>query len=477
MERDDAIAIAEGLLTRISPDQALVVVPDRIRETPDLFELDYDTEAFVRTGDRSQSLVGAGSVIVDRRDGAVVRTGNLFDDDGAEAEILRRHAATPAPEQLSAAADRLWVRLPWTVSRWLTFPGRVLADGRYLASYGPAGVALPLAALVVGLILGARPWTDDVFTYTQSIGIIGALLGLGVLGGALGTWATLGYAVGELVLARTPPLGALLTPGLEGRLRFMWPGWLASYLILLLVVAAAPVLADGARQAVRRRLARLPDTGGVVGDVAFVAATSALVWVWCLSTSYLIRAVFVSRDAAPQLEAVTTVQLRTSGLVLLALLAAAGRVALERVGAAHPVVPRTWAAIVPPPLPQYPAPVAAVGLVVLAYLQTVVLSGLIVGWAQFLGVLVALAAGLLLGRLLLPSTGWARSVRRVPVLVRFVAVVGMAMLAAYPFVARAYEPGNEPKDFLPLLVGIVVSAVAAGVLLPAGPRRRRGLSA
>lgn len=33
VERDDAIAIAEGLLTRISPDQALVVVPDRIRET------------------------------------------------------------------------------------------------------------------------------------------------------------------------------------------------------------------------------------------------------------------------------------------------------------------------------------------------------------------------------------------------------------------------------------------------------------
>jgi len=474
VERDDAIAIAEALLERISPGQALAVVPDRIRETPDVFELDFDTVEFVRTGDRGRSLVGAGSIIVDRRDGTVARTGNLLDDGGAEAEIVRRHAETPPPEQISRLADLLWVRLPWAVARRSTFPGRVAADGRYLASYGPAGVAVPIAALVIGFVLGARPWTDEVFTYTQSIGIIGVLLALGVLGGALGTWATLGYAVGELLLARTPPLGALLATGIEGRLRFMWPGWLASYLVLLLVVAAAPVLGDTARQVVRRRLSRMPDTGGVVGDVVFVAATSAVVWVWCLSTTYLIRAVFVSRDAAPQLEAVTTVQLRTGGLVLLAALAAAGRVALERVGAGHPVVPRTWAAIVPPPVPQYSPPVAAAGLVVLAYLQTLILSGLIVGWPQFLGVLVCLATALLLGRLILPPTGWARTMRRVPVVVRFAAVVVLAMVAAYPFVAHAYQPGNEPKDFLPLLVGIVVSALAAGVLLPAAPRRRRG---
>ena len=52
------------------------------------------------------------------------------------------------------------------------------------------------------------------------------------------------------------------------------------------------------------------------------------------------------------------------------------------------------------------------------------------------------------------------------------ATVVLAVVAAYPFVAYAYQPGNEPKDFLPLLVGIVVSALAAGILLPAAPRRR-----
>lgn len=308
----------------------------------------------------------------------------------------------------------LWARLPVAVARRSPALASILMDGVYLVRGTLVGAGLPVLCLLLGLLAGA---VHEGETFTGSLLVLGFLGVAGMLSAHLGLWATLGYAVGDLVLhdhAITGPLG--------------WTALLVSYGLLALLTVYLPLLVGAARLFVRR----VDERGNppmLLELLAAVGTAGVGMFVWSQALRALIRPVFAWQGLpdAVAADAVATLRDRWQVLVGMLMVAAALRVWREHSGRGEVVathvadVKTQLAQRARSPLGPWPRPVT-IGAG--AALLTLVVAGLIASPLQTPLVL-AFFAALLYGRSRLAETRWPPSVTRVPVPLR--AVVALAI--------------------------------------------------
>jgi len=409
-----------------------------------------------------------------------------------------------------------WEDVPRSLSRLAPTGHLVMTDGSYVRAF-PGGSAAPVAALALGVLLGARPWTDSYATFSYSVGLTAGLVVIGVLGASLGLAAWVGWCVGDWFLATVPP----------GQYSAL--GRLVVDIVLGVAVVVTPIVAQGLRARTEQLL--MPVVGEVAGWLAwgaFALTAGVGVYVWELSVPQLIRPLWVFEHLSPELPAVEPFQrdvgltssfqgvdfldgMTDSSLFWFVLLAGGARAGLTMVAVrrdsplaqpAPPVAARPQPSMSPaarrhlqaaasagqrPPLATVTAalhegaagppgawsgagPAALKGLasaaavaVVLAGLTTTTLPEF--ASRQWLGMLTAFAIAALVRTVGLGFVpGYVRLVNRVPVVVRIVVCMVVAQTLAKDLIDDALRANDA--DFSSLLVPMLVSVGVATALIP-----------
>src|SRR5579884_2290925 len=90
-----------------------------------------------------------------------------------------------------------WGSVPAAAGRLTPGSAMVMRDGSYLRAVPPLAACAPVVVLLLGIVAGWRhPLASDL--YTTSLLIMCAALVVGTFSAALGVWAIVGYAVGDL---------------------------------------------------------------------------------------------------------------------------------------------------------------------------------------------------------------------------------------------------------------------------------------
>lgn len=217
-------------------------------------------------------------------------------------------------------SDRIWITGP----RWLTLRAPALrgvaGDGHVVSTLPVAGLLLPVLALTFGLAAGGfRLGYVDV--YTESVLLMGLLVGLGCFSGQLGALALVGFVLGDVASTR-PVLtyeagfsndfwfSGVLGEGLLAHLVHVRLPRLVTYLLLAAVVVVLPRAGRGAVASVGRGR-RMPAAlawvlvSGLVLVIAWLGVSA-----WVAGGPTLVRPVFVwgAPNGVPTVEAVQPLQ-------------------------------------------------------------------------------------------------------------------------------------------------------------------------
>lgn len=358
----------------------------------------------------------------------------------------------------------LWLRLPLQTARAWPGAGIALGDGHYLTRWPAAALIAGPACWLVGLVAGAMH-SEQTYTFSIMLMIMFGLIGQA--GAAVGLWATIGYAIGDLLLNSTPIYGRVT--GLERLFEVTVPSVL-SYVLLGFLTVLLPMTVLGVRMMVinMRWLPRM-----LVPVAEFVAAAVAAgfgAYVWSKTVPLLIRPVFVWPGGVPDVDAIEPLQQTGWLLVLFVAMAAVGRVALERkamVGKTATFSQILWAGL-GAQLAKGPRRGVA-GLVMVglgAAGTTLLLSGIIGSYLEAFVVLMFFAA-LLFIRFFLVTVGApvVGVLAKVPYLIRFGAGLVVGYLVARVVIGFFWE---STTSFLPVLASACVAvAVMTLLTLPA----------
>ena len=394
----------------------------------------------------------------------------------------RQSPTLPAPVRF------WWIRLPLAAHRISAGLAETLLDGYYLVAWPLMTAIAPPLVLITGLLIGAwHPGFGEVFTQSMLVMVVAAAIG--ILSAQSGLLFVTGFALGDFFLWH----GYWVCPP-----RTMWlaqlcgdPRWeqvVRSRVPLLIVYGVIALLAVGIPIATKGLLAQFPPPRFATPSVWFAimmaghaVLTGALVYLWAQAVPLLIRPVFTWRGDNPPEAAVSPLQDRVAPLVVAAVIASLARMTLQR---ATVVSPRStarlnaweanlaWAAAARPSPPLRPP--AAVQVAATAAWSTLLLAGVLEGWAE-----AALLAGLLLvlqaarARLIpVPLGAWPQVAYRVPHLIRLVAGTAVTVL-----LARMVLPGGLGESFRPLLHLLMAGLIVAFLFSPGLPTRsesRRG---
>ena len=188
-----------------------------------------------------------------------------------------------------------------------------LTDGAYLRAWPAAGFAVPIAALLAGVVAGWRPWSDDGFiradlTYSSSITIMVVLAAFGFIGAANGIWCLIGYVAADLLLREHLPRfrsGSYLDDILT-----TYPPLLLAYLLLAALVVLIPLLSArmGRQMVARIRLDKASRPPAVLAAAASALVAAVLVWSWNHTLPTLIRPVYTWPGGTPPTSAIAPIQ-------------------------------------------------------------------------------------------------------------------------------------------------------------------------
>jgi hypothetical protein len=378
--------------------------------------------------------------------------------------------APPAPAGgLAPMADGLWVRLPGTVGRLSLTAGFVLGDGSYLRAWPAAAVALPGAALMLGGLLGAfHPGA----TYSYSLIVLALLVVSMSAGAALGAWTWLGFVGADLLLADRRELPGFAAFGSASFSRSYVP-LVLSYLLLAALLVITPLLASVFRLRTAHALRTSPELARAAGLLVHAAVAAALTYFWAQSTAFLIRPLWSYSGRVPDIDAIQPLQKGAVTFAALAFVAGLLRGAATIVGRTRPGVPRELAALAPA-VAEQGQPWHRTLRILLAPVQAAFLTFLVSGLLSGLGeavVLTLILTGLAYLRLLvvprIPVYG--DLIRRVPLILRVAATVGVGWLLASTWVQAAANRGE--RAFTSIVVTLVISLTIAAFLLPVADTR------
>ncbi|MFN8041606.1 MAG: hypothetical protein U0Q07_20485 [Acidimicrobiales bacterium] len=366
-------------------------------------------------------------------------------------------AAAPLPTDRPGGpaplAEVLWRRVPARASTVAPSLATVLADGAYLTRWPFASLVAPLAALVIGGFFGATHLTTP-YTWTSSVLVIGLFVAVGSMGGALGAWLTVGYAITDLLLYRD----GLIAVADGSDLLVLVLGRLVSYALLFLLVGFLPAA-----------LGRLTDPSSPIRNlpgrlVARAAVGGFVVFAYCFSIGPLIRPVFWLLATSP----VDPISTAKDGAVVLAVVAAvagAVRAVVETLAGDAADGPRLAGRKV--------GREVGIGVALLTALgasigMTLVFSGFAEGVEQvvLLAVLVVVATGL--RRVVLPRIdAYPPLVGRAPAWLRLGLTVAGGAALSWLFLSGPYA-GYELISYRELVVSFGAGLLLAAFLLPDG---------
>ena len=322
-------------------------------------------------------------------------------------------------------------------------------------------IAILVPAVALGLHATTVPYVQPIpnsFTfaisevYTESLPVMAAMLGIGLIAPAAGALAVVVFAVGDLVLTVTrgeldPPIWALLA-----RLTSYWLLWvLAVEIPVMGRIVAEWRIGDETSGAARR-------AGAVAVGAAVVAA---MTYIWIQAAPLLIGVVFrLTRGwGGPTVAAMQALQLE--GNYLLAAAAILGLLALGLRylgGRPHLASPESS----PSGLPGGPI----VRYVVTVALTLVVLFGVI---TQPIDVVILLPVLLLarpLADFVLRSTGAGPQLARLPMPIRM--ILGFAVAVAIGWVVvSVLGVHSELSGFFTMVVALAVAYVVVSVFIAA----------
>lgn len=373
-------------------------------------------------------------------------------------------------------SEGLWqVRLPRRAARLSRGLAFCMADGHFLAAVPPAATWAPPALCAVGFAGGATTFGYE-RVFSEALWIVLLAAAAGFLATQLGVAFVGGFALGDFFVGqqvwRVPSVGdGALTDGLlAGLLRIRLP-MLIGYALLAGLAVYLPRLA-------RRLIADIPRVGNLPGPVALRSAlglnllvVAVATLLWAESSALLVRPLFTWQGRSPSTVAVATLQVRATWVVIVALLATAGRCALlywvygDRRRAERLVAVEAAVAQGPGTTPWLERAGPVAGAVGAAASTTLVLAGVIETWwvaVVLFAVFVALRCvreGMVLAQL----EAWKQTTARVPVLAR----LAVALLAV-DTLRRVFADAGD-ATFNRLALSLAVSVVALYLLLPGAP--------
>ncbi|MGH9167026.1 MAG: hypothetical protein ACRD02_04215 [Acidimicrobiia bacterium] len=373
----------------------------------------------------------------------------------------------PAVETLTRRMARLWlVDVPGRLHRLLPGLAFSFLDGAWTAARPSVAAFAPLAGFLVGL-LAPFAWPGLEVVYTESLVLMALVIAGAILSGPVGVMLWAGYAVGDLLFGTVPTGGS--------------PLWLrqASRLVpLVLLVVPAIVLPTVAQKLIWPMPLRwLTNRSARVGAraILYAATCGLLVFTWAQAMIVLVRPVFGWVRGNPTVEAIFQVQVRWPWLVGVAIAAA-----LVRVLAEHALLresPRAQAAIevtrqlrarLRPRTSLWQRVPAPVRVILVTAFMMVVLAGIYERWFDALAVVAVVAPleawrnGLVGPR----GNRWASVLAGWPLLVRFLALVGVGYLVSYWVAAVLYDTGS----FRLVLAGALLTVIATYLLFPSTTR-------
>jgi hypothetical protein len=319
--------------------------------------------------------------------------------------------------------------------------------------------AAPVIALATGLLLGSRrPASWELFAAVPTFIVV--VMAFGFIGAALGSWLTVGFALGDFLLFKHPLPAGTSALSVHGLATVRAP-LLIAYGILANLTVLAPLgsyrvsraSAIGLRQAARCRAA----TEGVV----HVIAAGVLVGAWLVAAPVLLKPLQTWRGVAVPLSALSP--LRSAWAILfIAGACAAGREVLEwRARVRHPSN-ATAVAIAPVrAMPTGGIWRSMVAVLAGAACGTFLLSGLCVRPIDALILMVVLVGVGALRRSLSQINRVVRNVARVPLTPRLALSVALAFIASRELLT-ALRHAQPP--FLPMAVSLATALSISAVL-------------
>lgn len=382
-----------------------------------------------------------------------------------------------------------WVRLPRRLTRRSRSLVTLAADGHVLVGLGWLAGLLPLLALGGGFAVGAaHPGFDEAFT--ESLALVTTVLVVGTLSTQLGAWATVGFALGDFVVfhpawTTRPEFGAdtvtgMLANPVVANLVVERVPLLIQYALLASLAVGVPMGARSLAASVSLRL-QLPGVVHLVVSTVLLSLTAfVLARFWAAAAPLAIRPVFTwdldqgINQASPPPGAIVPVQTNIDWIARTAVVAVLGRCVvtyvLGRARAAR--VDRAEVELLQPMerQPRAPGPLAAlVQAIVFAAMGVLLLAGMITDWwvAAVLGGIFLVGRLARSGWLPLPTRRWRDIVNRVPVLIRFGAVLLVVNGIARAVAGAVLGSGTDTtENFQLMLWPIVASVLLMAILLP-----------
>jgi hypothetical protein len=190
-----------------------------------------------------------------------------------------------------------WSDLPARARRLSPALFGALSDGAYLTAWPAVAAWVPPLVLVLGLYLGAhRP--ESWVVPTSSLAMMAILVTVGGFSAALGTYLSVGYAIGDFVWRSHPAPAGHTAYGLYALTHVRAP-LLIAYVVMAGLAMLVPL---GSRQlSASAALGIRPGTpnAGAIRDAAHAALVSLFTAAWLISAPTLLRPLFTWQGVAP----------------------------------------------------------------------------------------------------------------------------------------------------------------------------------
>ena len=366
-----------------------------------------------------------------------------------------------------------WIKLPLAARRLSAALIVTLVDGLYLAVWPRVAVILSPLAFFSGLLIGWQHWGFQT-VFSESIIVACLAVALGLMSGHLGALFVAGFICGDFVLYTFPHRsysGGLFDHFWRTRI----PSLIEYSLLALPVGIPIWTKALVAELTLPASLSRAFRFG--VAVLAHAGISLALVYLWTQTVPVLIRPIFTWVGRNPPVAAVEPLQMGMTPLLILAVLASLGRMALQgstafqpglgkrlnalhgKLNSASPVEP-LWSRIHP-----------WIKITLRTLWATLMLAGMFMSWfdALLIGGVILLLQAARHGLLPLPISGWQRLMERLPVVFRL-----LTAAIVFYFVATRVLPGQmaSTNTFRPVLFLTIFALLILFALHPGTPRSR-----
>ncbi len=367
---------------------------------------------------------------------------------------------TKSPSVIDPLITFWWRKVPLAVGKVSRTLSLALIEGLYIVAWPTLAAFAPLGILIFGFLAGwLRFGAEEVFT--QSAIVLVSAITVGLISGHFGAMFVIGYSLADFIIYTHP--GSLYNNFSTQVL--MRIALLITYFALMILAVGIPFIV----RLIRAQIPISPDAGDfrVLVDVVLGGLTSAgLVFLYFQAMPMLVRPLFIWQGSVPPVEAITPLQNLAWIFALIALIVAVLRILAEYAVASNaPKVVDEYARAVEvarkPALGQHLSPFIKV--IVQTSLSTLLLAGLLDTWIST----VLLIVGLLLigaGRMILAERVqlWSRTMERIPVLLRLLVALGLALLLSL-FLLDNRLTGIS---FQPLVWALLISTFCMAIVFP-----------